>query len=64
MTPTKADIIEPLKNGKLELPIVSNVDLSGESLSGITIKETMFDYVMFDRANLVGAEFEACFYGL
>ena len=62
MSLSKADTIEQLRNGKLELPIVSNVDLSGENLSGITIKETMFDYVVFDRANLAGAQFEGCFF--
>ena len=60
--PSKADIIEQLKNGKLELPIVTNLDLSGEDLSGIKIKETMFDQVVFERANLTGAEFESCFF--
>ncbi len=60
--PDTKKIIEQLKNGKLETPIIMHLDLSGENLNGIKIKESMFDYINFDNVNLAGAEFEGCFF--
>ena len=60
--PDTKKIIEQLKNGKLEMPVIMHLDLSGENLNGIKIKESMFDYINFDNANLAGAEFEGCFF--
>ena len=58
----KKNIIEQLKNNKLEIPLVTNIDLSGEDLSGLQLKEVMFDDVKFDGTNLSNTTFESCLF--